>query len=344
MLVEIVGTRLMRLYHLLGDEEKVLDTIKRMREARAKIEYHTFSGQPDNWTEQVEFYQMEANRLFRESGPYGVLLWVATNKQSMPSVAQVRDHLCEMEANGFGVFTKIATTVVSADERILAEEAAGDRVGDREFHEQYGIWWAFGAVLPFSILMGELVTPGYLRLEHVEKFLEQSWIGAEEDVPYGGGLKQPNDLAKLLISGVRLYFRILRHEASEDELVPALDSLVMRVEAVLRKLARMLDVPALRPTDRRGRPATEHAGLELLMHERVAAACGEDLVVFAKHTLLQEPEGLRDRVGHALLHYGQYRMIDLAAVLFLILRLAAVPIVDSAGNPKPRKQTQEREA
>jgi len=315
MLVELVGTRLMRLYHLLDNEQKLEDMIVRMRDARAKIEYQTFSAQPDGWEADVALYKTEAQRMVRERGPCAALLWLATNAQLVPSIQRIREHMKEMETGGIGVLRKLATTIVTADERLLTEDVDEDHSNDHETHEQYGIWWTFEAVLPFLIFMGELVPPDYLRLDHVEQFLAQSWIGVEEDVPYGGGEKLPNDLVKLLMSGIRLYFRLLKAEANDDELVPALDTLVMRIEAVVRKLARMLDVPALRPTDRRGRPAVEHASFELLDDDRVAKACGEDLIFFAKHTLLQEPEGLRDRIGHALLHHRQYRMLDLTAAL-----------------------------
>lgn len=336
MLTEIVGTRLIRLYQLLRDDRKRQDTIQRMREARAKMEYVTFSGQPDNWSEQVEYYQQEARRFIRERGAPATLLWLATTKELMPSAKEVRNQLDDMEAKGIGIFRELATTIVSSDQRILSENAPGEDTTDYDFNEQYGFWWSYAAVLPFSIFMSECVPTREIRLDQIERFLTESWIGQDEEISYGGDVNMPNDLVRLLMPGVRIYFQLLTSEAREDAIVPAIDTLVLRFEAVLRKLARMLDVPSIRGTDKRGRPLAEHAGLELLENQRIRAACGPDLVAFAKHTLVQEPEGLRDRVGHAILHYAQYRMIDLAAVVMLILRFAGVAIVDVNGNPKPK--------
>jgi len=50
------------------------------------------------------------------------------------------------------------------------------------------------------------------------------------------------------------------------------------------------------------------------------------LTAFARYTLLREPERLRDRIGHAILHLGQYRARDLEAVVLLLLRLAVLEI------------------
>ena len=50
---------------------------------------------------------------------------------------------------------------------------------------------------------------------------------------------------------------------------------------------------------------------------------------------MRDPEGLRDRIGHAILHRGQYRILELDAVVLLLLRLAVleVPTLDSRGDP-----------
>ncbi|MGZ5151320.1 MAG: hypothetical protein ACXWC5_14955 [Burkholderiales bacterium] len=336
--VQLTCARLMRLYHMIGDEDKLRDVQRKFHEAEGQIEYHTIIGQPDDWPEQVRYFQSEAQRLLRENGTPSVLLWLATNAELFPAVSQVRSSLSDLEEQGIGLFRKFAKQITSTDERILSETPPEDEISERDVHEHYETWWAFGCVLPFSIFISELVEAGHLTLEHVRSFLSQSWIGAEERDSTSDD-DRPNDVVPLLLSGIRLYFDVVRDEAAGDKIVPALDSLVLRVEAVVRKMARLLDVPVVTATDRRGRPIMEYAGLELLDHPRIVSACGEDLIFFAKHTLLQQPEGLRDKVGHALMHMAQYREIDLAAVVLLVLRLAAAPVMkhaqESGAQPRP---------
>lgn len=88
----------------------------------------------------------------------------------------------------------------------------------------------------------------------------------------------------------------------------------------LRDNARHLRVSHARSitTDRGKRPLIEHAGLELLDREHMIEVAGADVVAFAKHTLLRAFEGLRDRVGHAILHSGDYGLLDLYAMVLLL--------------------------
>jgi hypothetical protein len=99
--------------------------------------------------------------------------------------------------------------------------------------------------------------------------------------------------------------------------------LVPKVEAMLRRLAKIAGIPHVRATDGGSRPLQEYADLKLLEHERMRTLIGPDLAAFANHTLLRAPEGLRHRIGHALLKAGGYRTLDLVAVFLLYLRFAA---------------------
>jgi hypothetical protein len=118
---------------------------------------------------------------------------------------------------------------------------------------------------------------------------------------------------------------LLKGEVPSESLVLILDSLVLKFEAILRKLARLLGVPHLKATTGQ-HPLTEVAGLELLDSERIVEICGDDLIAYAKYTLDREPEGLRDRIGHAILHRAEYKLADLQAVVQLVLRFAALQL------------------
>jgi len=327
MLVEIVGTRLMRLYQLLRNDAQRQITIKRMREARSKIGYTVFSGQPDDWPEQVLTMQGLARTMVRDKGGIGVLHWLAADPELIPRVSAVRDLVADMESRGIGTFRKLATQIDSVGERIVSHGESGAQGSDPALAETYDIAWMFDSVLKFSVFIEELVPNGDIDLNHLERFLTESWIGREENISYGGDATMPNDLVRLLMAGLRLYFLIKTDKVHRDSLIPTLDTLTLRVEAMLRKLARLLDVPDTRPADdRHGRAIANVAGLELLDHPKIQALCGEDLIAFAKHTLDRKPEGLRDKVGHAILHAVQYRDLDLDAVVLLILRLAGLSL------------------
>lgn len=317
----MVGTRLLHLYQLLGEDERRRNIVERMRGARSQQEFTEIRIEVPDWEKLARTLKTEAQQLFRDRGPMAVLEILAQDRATLPATEEVRQTLDQMAAEGVGVFRQFATSIASAGERIIGHE-------HNEFHDSYEHYWYF-AVKTFSLYMQELVQHKQLNLEHFEQFLNASWLAQEEDISYGGHVKMPNDPVRLLLAGIRLYIDAQTDAAHSDVCIPALDSLVLRFEAVLRKLARLI-----RESDTRtGQDqVTKFAGLDLLDNPRVVEFCGEDLITFAKHTLERPPEGLRDRVGHAILHFDQYRVADLDAVVLLILRFAALRVPRHEGE------------
>jgi len=311
-LVETHGTRLRRLYQLLGKEGSRRANEERMNAARSQQEFHEFSGQPDGWNEQVQYLQERAAVLLKEYGPTETLALISKTSHLLPSVSEVRNHIDKMHAEGIGTFRQLASVVASAGDRIISHEG-------NEFVESYDMRWIFEAVVPFGVLMSELVSAGNLRLEHFQKFLESSWMGHEENISYGGGEKMPNDLVRLLVANLRVYVGLRTDELQRVSLI---DSLTLRFEAIFRKLARLLGVADKRTNDD---GITQVRDLDLLKDPAIKAFLGDDLT-FANHTLVRQSEGLRDRIAHAILHAGQYRSQDMDALVFLLLRLAALSI------------------
>ena len=315
MLVQIVCTRLLRIYQLLGDEPRATVTIARARAASADMEYTVVSIDLEGAEESEAMYRAHAREVYAKYGPFGALAWLATNAL-FPGLKDVEHSIDDLEARGIGTFRKIATTLVSADERLIAQDPP-----NYAFDEQYNIAWRL-AVQTNAMCLEEFLDAG-LTLNHIDEFLRASWLGANERSMAAPPIVA-NDLVDLLRPSLRLFLDVL--DGDNELRIPALDSLVLRFEAVLRKLARLSGVPHVRATDRGKRPLIEHAGLELLDREHMIEVAGADLVAFAKHTLLRAPEGLRDRVGHAILHSGDYGLLDLYAMVLLLLRFAAVAI------------------
>jgi hypothetical protein len=323
MLVQMIGTRLLRIYQLLGDDARLSATIERNRTAAANMEYQTVTFGLDDEGASEDAYRELARAVYAERGPAGALAAIASGR-TFPEVSAVRANVERLEAEGVGTFRNLAHTIVSADERIIAEDPP-----DRQFDEQYDIAWTLTAQIS-GMMLEEFLKSG-LTLYDVEAFLRGSWLASDE------GGEEPNDLVDLLMPCLRLYLTVL--DDDHEMRVPARDSLVMRFESLVRKLARLLGIPHVRATGGENRVLVEHAGLRLIEHPRINAVVGEDLVEFTKHTLLRPPEGLRDRVGHALLHRGGYRLVDFHAMFILYLRFAVLEIGQSEAAPLGRPQT-----
>jgi hypothetical protein len=81
------------------------------------------------------------------------------------------------------------------------------------------------------------------------------------------------------------------------------DSLVSKVETVLRKMDRGLGIADIKSLKRDGKVVDEYVGLDITRHPKIRAAIGADLYEFVTYVLDRTGERFRDRVARgARLH------------------------------------------
>lgn len=267
----------------------------------------------------ADFVRTDLDRYLAQSGEMGVLTYLGLSASIMPKMENARNSLQQQFADGIGVFRQIfKTTVRSRDDRVIGHASVGGENMDRALTEQFGYgciyaWYAMDVAAHY------LISNGTVRHEHFDMLLKQTWINIEET-------GRSNDLVFLLSVPLEGYIDVVTGERKASSLILTIDSLTMRLEAVLRKLARLHMVADTKETqDQRGRLVTEVLGLsQVLKQPQVAAVLGEDLVALVRRTLVGEDEGLRDRIGHAITDRSDYDIFTGHKLVFLLLRLAMV--------------------
>lgn len=171
--------------------------------------------------------------------------------------------------------------------------------------KDYDLAWTC-VVYAMIVAAEEYVPSGRIGTDDFRAFLRGTWFAAPDPD------RRANNLVALLAGPLRCYCAMYRGELDRDAIVPAIDSLVLRFEAALRKLARRLELPH------------ESAALGALFDDRrMAATLGADLHRFAEHTLFAHGNGLRDKIVRAAARTGDYSVMNLNALVLLLLRLAA---------------------
>lgn len=160
MLVQMIGVRLLRIYQILGDEGRVSATIERNRAAAAAVEYETFTFELEDGAASEQRYRAYARSMYARFGVAGALAAIA-GSPVFPKVIEIRANVERMEAEGIGTFRQLAQTIVSADERIIAENPP-----DRPFYEQYDIAWTLVS-RGHGIMLEEYLAAG-LTLDAIE--------------------------------------------------------------------------------------------------------------------------------------------------------------------------------
>ena len=256
-----------------------------------------------------------------EFGEIGLLAYLGLSMQFMPQLQHAREALEKQRAKGIGVFRQLATIEVRArDSRVIGHGDPGEENEARALMEQFGYGCIY-AWYAMDVAARHVIANGIVRREHFAMLLEQSWIGAEEE-------NIQNDLAPLLLAPLATYVDVVTGLQTQDALIPTIDSLTMRFEAVLRKLARLVGVSDTKELpDQSGRLVTEVLGVSaVLRHARIRKLLGEYLHALARQTLLGQDEGLRHSVGHAITHLADYGVFTAHSLVFLLLRLAMVQV------------------
>jgi hypothetical protein len=314
---EQAAQRAALVFQELGDNAGWIEMIQFQREyAGQGLEYHSFSHTLDDTGEMADYIRGTLDKLFEEGGALRVLGYLGLSADIMPTMGNARLSLQSLEAQGIGVFSQLATTLArAADKRVVGHGQPGRENQERSEREQFGFGWIY-ATYAMAVSAQATISNGSVTIDDFVALLVETWIGEDE-------ASQANDLVALLTSPLRIYFGLITNGQHDDAMVVTIDSLALRFEAVIRKLARRLGEPDwIQRTDNSGRPITEVLGLGLLNNERVAAYLGEDLHAFATYTLARHDEGLRDKIAHAATHVGDYTMQNAHALVFLLLRLA----------------------
>ena len=173
-------------------------------------------------------------------------------------------------------------------------------------------------------LMLEAYKAGKLTAEGIAKHLSGTWLGQPRVVREHGRVSETNPL-RMLLSGIRvLFFELDRWRAGqtdEPDFIAATDSLVLKVEYILRYICARLNIATFHPK----RDGVVH---EKLLDELLRDLAGEGRLdpddLFFIRFYLQEKAGqnLRNRVAHGLMDDDEYGLENAFLVLTIILKLA----------------------
>lgn len=306
------------IFQELGDDVARSEMLGFQRQFTGQgVEHHTFSAELDEKGEIADWVRVRLAAPFEQGGPLGVLAYIGISNDFIAPARWGHQMQEQLEKAGSSTFALMASTEAYAvDARMVGSDADLEDRRDRLAWEQYRLAWLY-ASNAMIVAAEEYISNGQIRYEDFRALLTQSWIGESEPGP------QPNDLVALLGAPLRAYCAIYTGEQNDDAMVLTIDSLVLRFEAILRKMARRLGVPDWVQRKSGSDLVDEVAGLALLLsNERIVEYLGENLHTYARYTLMSIDEGLRDKVAHAATHASDYNVNNLSALVVLVLRLA----------------------
>lgn len=201
----------------------------------------------------------------------------------------------------------------------------------------------------FDVLVNRLLFKLFDRddwtAENFINILEQnSWYGQEIHKPVNSEQIVSLKIIDLIKPGIINYFDELRKFKADNNYQPnftlCIDSLTMKVEAILREICILIDVRTFYTRkDKLDRFVTKEKDINMLLREKgLIQFLGEDIILYLKALLVERVgNNLRNRVAHGFLFPIQYQnltVINKVLIALLVLSIWKITgITNEEENP-----------
>lgn len=183
-----------------------------------------------------------------------------------------------------------------------------------------------------EILMAVLGNKKALSWKDVSVYFKKySWFGMMFEVKNRKGevILKTRKILDLIEPGIKQYLQAVKKSSKGkkipfQEIILATDSLVLKIEGIIREMYQLLGKPTfVVRKEKGGKSVTYEKDLNnFLSDDFIEAVFGKDLVLLMKY-LLTEPIGhnLRNNVGHCLIQKEHYNLLNLHLIFLILLRL-----------------------
>jgi len=317
-------------YQKLKDFDKVEELTKRYKESLKNVQFKELKI-GINPSQVISIAKRQANELSKLK-PEEVFKYLVVGPDLFPRFNDIEKAVKQSEKKF--LFQHICNkSVLDQDMNIVREYHSEEEKHFAAILQQFGIsLFAHRAYL--ETILEELIEQDILTWRNARAFMEKnSWYKKTYEVKNRKGevvlkTKKWIDLfepgIKLYLTSARKYFKNERKKPPYSNIILASDSLVMKIEGIIREVFCILNKSTF--TIRRekgGKSITTEKDLNALLIDDFAKEIFNDDLVLLMRFLLTEPLGhnLRNNIGHCLIQKEHYNFSDLHLLFLIILRL-----------------------
>jgi|GEM_PF-3678076 len=222
-------------------------------------------------------------------------------------------------------------TEFDLNKNIKAQPETEEEIKQDRLRQGY-IWHEKATLAPFlDLLFYRGIKEKVLTAENLIDILAVSWIGAELVDTDSGGDKNEYNWLELLRPSIQIFFKEMEMAIHTDgyrpELIPAIDSLVLKCEGMLRDLAWAVDDNTKKPTRSGG--IHEKSLEELLTLPKLKDSIDPTDLLFFRYVYTSFGLNLRNNIGHGFFRAYHYSPHYGYLIILSILRFAKYEV-----NPK----------
>jgi len=328
-------------YSKLKDHAKVEELKKRYKASAGSVKFHEISTEIDI-SDVIKNAKSRAKKISTLSPEEIVKVLIVS-----PNFFPTFDHMEKMVNDQSRKFITQALFGRSVFDGNMNQARIYSSDEERHFAsilEQFGLGMSIYR-REIEIVMMELSSKKVLLWKDIkEYFKKNSWFGMTFEMKNRKGeiVLKTRKIIDLIGPGVKQYLKAAKKASAGkkipfEEIMLATDSLVMKIEGIIREMYQLLDKPTFVVRhDKGGKSITYEKDLNnFLSDDFIKAILGKDLILLMRY-LLTEPIGhnLRNNVGHCLIQKEHYSLLNLHLLFLILLRLGNYKL---ELNNKPNK-------
>jgi hypothetical protein len=317
-------------YQKLKDVKKVEELKKRYKESSKDIQFNEFKTEID-LSKVIDDAKRQAEELSKLQ-PEEVFKYLVVSPNLFPRFDNIEKTVNENEKKF--VFQHLCNQSIFDHNMNIAREYCSEE--EKHFAailQQFGISLVIYRVY-LEIIIEKLIEQNILTWTNTKAFLKKySWYKETYEIKNREGkilLKTQKwiDLIepgiKLYLTSTKKYLKGKKKKISYSNIILASDSLVMKIEGLIREIFQILDRPTFVIRKEKGdKSITIEKDLNTFLVDDFAKQIFNNDLRLLMRFLLTEPSGhnLRNNIGHCLIQREHYNLLNLHLLFLVILRL-----------------------
>jgi len=319
-------------YRKIKDRKKIKELEKKYSELKDSMKLKEFKTKID-LTEHINKCREIAEKIVRNE-PENIIKLLMLSKKLLPKYKDM-EKIAEEHSKQFAIQHIIPTQIIDESGH------TAQHFSDENEKKYYGVLRQYELELRlnkiflineiFSVAIRENKLSTGILLQFLNKY---SWFG--KDIPKrltDNRIIQYNWLS-LIAPALNEYFRQMNYyflnPANYPNLVLSIDSLVLKIEGLLRDICKFAGVTTFyMKKDRKGRNIPREKDIGALLYEKpIKELFDEDDLLFFRFLLVEQAGyHLRHKIAHSLMLFQEYTIFYMHLLILALLRLGKYDFV-----------------
>ena len=325
----------------VGNKEKIDELVALYEKLITGAKYSTKEFEFDI-SSLIEHCKKIADDVVSKDTEY-ILRFLMTSGVIIPSIRHIKKNIDD-DADKFSFLKLAAHQIVDEQGHTVQHFSTSDENEYFLLLQQYKFYLQTSTFHLIKEILFKAINAHILTFHQLIKYLkDNSWVSQDLYLNVNHDESIKYNWLNQIIPGIYEYFYQMEHHFCNSEFIPnfiiSIDSLILKVEGMLRDVCRLSGVSVTQiTTDRSGKNISKLKDIHMLLYEeKVIELFSEDDLLLFRYVLVEQAGyNLRHKVAHGMMLLEDYNLQNMHLVILILLRLSRYKIkkMDDDKNEK----------